>query len=114
MRTVSIETIEQYCGNPCDKRFDTVYVMGDIHGRLPDLLEELSYMTRGNDAVILLGDAGLNYFLNGRDANFKKLLNNLNISFYCLRGNHEARPEDILNVIKILDCTMLQIMFIMR
>lgn len=46
--------------------------------------------------VIILGDAGINYRLNAEDASFKKsLAKKYPYTFYCVRGNHEERPENI-------------------
>lgn len=48
-----------------------------------------------NTAIIILGDVGLNYYLDERDLNAKRYLAKLPFTFYCVRGNHEARPSDI-------------------
>ena len=45
--------------------------------------------------VIILGDVGLNYYLDSRDRKLKKQVNHLGFQLYCLRGNHEERPENI-------------------
>ena len=44
-------------------------------------------------AVIILGDSSINYFLDERDYQFKQGLKKYNCVFYCVRGNHEERPE---------------------
>lgn len=54
-------------------------------------------------AVIILGDAGLNFYLNNTDKKYKKILNNLNYHIYCVRGNHEERPENIPGMVLIED-----------
>ena len=48
------------------------------------------------DIVIILGDVGLNYYQNITDMIEKERLttNNKN-KFFCIRGNHEERPENI-------------------
>jgi 3-oxoacid CoA-transferase subunit A len=46
-------------------------------------------------AVIILGDAGLNFYLNKTDEKKKKILANYGIRIYCVRGNHEERPENL-------------------
>ena len=50
--------------------------------------------------MIVLGDFGINFYLNKTDYKKKKELcaNYPNIIFYCVRGNHEARPQDIPNM----------------
>ena len=45
--------------------------------------------------LIILGDAGINYFLNEEDIKLKEYLNNMNIKLFCIQGNHEERPENI-------------------
>lgn len=47
------------------------------------------------DAIIILGDAGCNYFFDERDAQTKNCLEKYGGHYYLVRGNHEARPEDM-------------------
>lgn len=53
--------------------------------------------------IIILGDAGLNFYLNNTDKKYKKLLNNQGYHIYCVRGNHEERPENIPGMILVED-----------
>lgn len=46
-------------------------------------------------AVIILGDAGFNFWLNGTDKKYKKLACAYGYTIYCVRGNHEERPENL-------------------
>ena len=46
-------------------------------------------------AIIILGDAGFNFYLNNTDNKVKRQVNARGYRFYCVRGNHEARPQDI-------------------
>lgn len=49
-----------------------------------------------NTAVIILGDVGLNYTLDENDYDTKRALcRQYPYDFYCVRGNHEARPSDV-------------------
>ena len=77
--------------------FDKVYFLGDIHGRVPQSIKNLQKTAEANDehyAVILLGDVGANYYGDERDNVLKDdLTKRKNLTFYCLRGNHERRPE---------------------
>ena len=45
--------------------------------------------------LIILGDAGINYCLDERDKELKQQLNSLGLKLFCIRGNHEERPENI-------------------
>ena len=53
--------------------------------------------------IIILGDAGLNFYLNGTDKKYKKQLNNMGYYIYCVRGNHEERPENIPGMVLVED-----------
>ena len=46
-------------------------------------------------ALIILGDAGINYYLNKTDTKNKLKLQKSRFKIYCVRGNHEERPENI-------------------
>ena len=45
--------------------------------------------------LIVLGDVGINYYLNEEDKNYKEYLKKLKLKLFCVRGNHEERPENI-------------------
>ena len=53
--------------------------------------------------VIILGDLGLNYYLDSRDEKLKKQVNTLGFQLYCVRGNHEARPQEVEGMCEIYD-----------
>lgn len=76
---------------------------GDIHG---DMTKIYNYITARRQAgiedpqaIVILGDVGANYYLNGRDRKFKKKLNRLGVDILCLHGNHEARPQTMQSYI---------------
>ena len=47
-------------------------------------------------AIIILGDAALNWDLNENDDAVKDILTRrYKFHIYCVRGNHEARPQDV-------------------
>ncbi len=69
-----------------------IYITGDTH-RDFSRLNDLGLFQ--DDMVIVLGDAGINYCLNDEDIKLKEYLNGLNIKLFCIRGNHEERPENI-------------------
>lgn len=73
------------------------YITGDTHGQTATRIKNLTYGWSeeqiSNSALIVLGDAGINYALNDSDKEAKKHINNLGMYVYCVRGNHEQRPE---------------------
>lgn len=72
------------------------YITGDPHrnfGYIEDFLREEK--TTKDDIMIVLGDVGVNFYLNVSDRREKRRLEELPITFLFLRGNHEERPENI-------------------
>lgn len=71
-------------------------ITGDRHADFKDII---FYVTCGTikkgDTIIILGDSGFNYYLNVRDDMLKEVVNNLGVTFFCIRGNHEERPSNI-------------------
>jgi len=51
--------------------------------------------TRKKDVLIVLGDAGFNFFGDIRDEKLKKEICDLNITLFCIHGNKENRPQNI-------------------
>ena len=45
--------------------------------------------------IIILGDSGINFYLNQTDIRHKKELIKYRFQIYCVRGNHEERPENL-------------------
>lgn len=73
-----------------------IYITGDKHGNYHDVFEFCyNYKTTTSDIMIILGDAGINYFLNDKDYILKNALLGLPIILFCIHGNHEERPENI-------------------
>lgn len=69
-----------------------ILLTGDTHGHF-DRLEKISKLEE--TTLIILGDAGINYYLDSREQKKKEKLNKTLHRLYLVRGNHEARPEDI-------------------
>jgi len=69
-----------------------IYITGDTH-RDFSRLDKMEF--NKDDLLIILGDAGINYCLNGEDNKFKEYLKKYNVKMFCIRGNHEERPENI-------------------
>lgn len=68
-------------------------LVGDRHGYWPDFQYSIEKAkAKGASALIVLGDAGFNFYLNQRDDALKK---KVDFPIYCVRGNHEERPEKI-------------------
>lgn len=82
-------------------------ITGDTHGRVKERLEAIQQKCSyppAETAVIILGDAGLNFFLNKTDFKNKRFLDKyFEYTIYCVRGNHEERPENIPGIIKWCD-----------
>ena len=72
------------------------YITGDCHGNF-DRIEIfcLENHTTRDDVMIILGDAGINYWLNRTDKKLKNRLSQLEITLLCVHGNHEARPWEV-------------------
>ena len=51
--------------------------------------------TSKEDILIILGDAGINYYGDPYDMDIKKYINQLDITLFCVHGNHENRPNNI-------------------
>ena len=82
------------------------YITGDTHSDFSRF--EKSYYNLANNSlygIIILGDCGLNFYLNKTDYKKKEYLNKTypNLIFYCVRGNHEARPETIETMKQVFD-----------
>lgn len=73
-----------------------IYITGDKHGDYSDVFEFCyKFKTTRDDVLIILGDAGINYYLDDRDYILKNSLLQLPITLFCVHGNHEERPENI-------------------
>ena len=54
-------------------------------------------------ALVILGDAGFNFYLSKTDTKLKQNVQSTGYTIYCLRGNHEERPENIATYHKVFD-----------
>ena len=85
----------------------TWLISGDIHGNLERFIG--LNVPKPETAIILLGDCGFNYYgihtgskkvyPDKRDIKLKEDTQNLGYRFYCLRGNHEFRPELLPDIV---------------
>lgn len=72
-------------------------VRGDCHGNFT-WIDNINNYKPNETAIIILGDVGLNFYLNKYDDKIKKWVNGRGYCIYCLHGNHEARPTDIRDI----------------
>ena len=73
-----------------------IYITGDTHGdfqRISSFCEKAE--TSKEDVLIILGDAGFNYYGGSRDRARKKMVQALPITVFCIHGNHEMRPASL-------------------
>lgn len=72
------------------------YITGDTHGNFGriDKFCRINKTTR-DDVMVILGDAGINYYLGLRDDLNKRIISALPITLFCVHGNHEQRPYAI-------------------
>ena len=70
-----------------------VYVTGDTHASFGEFCDTVrNEELTGEDLVIILGDAGFNYFGADADRINKMQVNSLGVPVLCVHGNHEMRP----------------------
>lgn len=80
-------------------------VTGDCHQDFSRFANyERSFQHDPNAAVIILGDAGFNFWLDERDDYVKDwFTKKFSFYVYCVRGNHEARPQDVPGMMTMYD-----------
>lgn len=75
-------------------------ITGDTHGQM----DRFNKLTGQQDlGVIILGDAGCNYYKNKKDDKIKQQLEDTGCYYYLVRGNHEDRPENVDGMISVYD-----------
>lgn len=73
-----------------------VYLTGDTHGDFRRIKQFCFKVEPSlDDTLIILGDAGFNYYGNYRDRNAKIFASKLPIVLFCIHGNHEMRPTSV-------------------
>lgn len=75
------------------------FITGDNHGKFNYIIDFLNLTAHPmGEVLIILGDVGLNYTLNHNDEELKRHLSRRlgKNKVFCIRGNHEARPQNIL------------------
>lgn len=72
------------------------YITGDTHRdfhRIEDFCARIN--PAPEDVMIILGDAGINYYGGWRDRDLKRRLAALPLTLFSIHGNHEQRPGKI-------------------
>ena len=73
-----------------------IYLTGDTHGSFERIAHFCARMhTKPSDIMIILGDAGINFYGGWRDQKKKEFVSALPITLFCIHGNHEQRPATI-------------------
>ena len=78
-------------------------VTGDIHGNVKDIQHFCDTYDIASHALIILGDVGFNFYLNKTDRRNKEYAQGLGCLIYCVRGNHEERPENLPTILQDYD-----------
>lgn len=77
-------------------------ITGDCHGRVAERIRYIQLNMEEYEpeetAIVILGDVGLNYYLNKTDQKNKIEVSRYGYTIYCVRGNHEARPSEELGM----------------
>lgn len=72
------------------------YLTGGTHGDFRRYIDFTKRMQPSRDDVmIVLGDAGLNYYGDEKDLRRKQFVNGFPFTTFCIHGNHEMRPYDV-------------------
>lgn len=80
-----------------------IFIMGDTHGNfsfLPFFCQ--AEETTVDDYLIILGDAGINYYKGKKDKKVKDFISKCPVTLICIHGNHEIRPKNISTYKKIM------------
>lgn len=91
--TYNKESVVAYYNDGSPARF---FITGDKHrcfDRVRAFCRDLQ--TRRKDVLVILGDAGFNYYGDRRDDALKKSISDLPITLFCIHGNKENRPQNI-------------------
>jgi len=73
-----------------------IYVTGDTHGKFKHIEDFTQrFQTNKQDVLIILGDVGLNYYLDSGDTKRKQKLSKLPLTFFCIKGNHELHADQL-------------------
>ncbi len=74
-----------------------IYLTGDTHSdfwRIKEFCKKM-HTSKDDDIMVVLGDAGLNFYLNKTDYKRKIEVSRIPITFFMIHGNHEERPYNV-------------------
>ena len=84
--------------------FKDYLIRGDCHGDFTWLNARMFRILNPKDyAIIILGDVGFNTGNTFRDDMKKEYASQFGYSIYCVRGNHEVRPENVEGMERVWD-----------
>jgi 3-oxoacid CoA-transferase subunit A len=73
-----------------------IYITGDMHGSIQTFKDVINKITcKSENTLIVLGDLGVNYYINKIDKKFKSIISQYNINLFVIRGNHDANPANL-------------------
>ncbi len=98
MLNSSVPSAPPFVSHPTSRqmRKGLFYITGDTHGdftRIEHFCER--FRPTGDDTMIILGDAGFNYYGGLRDAAAKQSMARMPFTIFSIHGNHEMRPGTI-------------------
>lgn len=71
-------------------------VTGDTHRHILERLRAIPSTYKPEETgLIILGDVGINWCLDKRDDKLKELIEETGYHLYCIRGNHDAPPNEV-------------------
>lgn len=74
-----------------------IFITGDKHRSFKELIRFCRKRnTTRDDTIIILGDACFNYFGDDRDDALKQKLSRVQVTLFCIQGNKENRPQNIV------------------
>ena len=77
-------------------------IRGDCHGSFHWMHTQLKDYDKETTGIIILGDAGINFYIDKKDERLKKEVDRLGYYLYLVRGNHEGRPQKVLTDIETI------------
>ena len=81
-----------------------IFITGDNHGDFSRYRNIEQQYWSNETGIIVLGDFSINFYLSKTDTRKKEeLMENYPFYFYVIRGNHEARPQNLPGIQLIYD-----------